>query len=224
MKLLALDCAQRLCAVALYDAGSGEVLARLDPEIGRGHAERLPALVDEVLAEAGVAFADIDRIAVTIGPGSFAGIRVGVAFARGLALALKIPAVGVSGLYAMAGPCARDAGLPVMATIDARRDRIWAAVVGPDGATLAEPAELTAVAAAELASRIPAVIVGDAAPLVLAEDASLSIMSGGPFADIAEVARIGAELDPAVSAAEPAYLRAPDAKPQAGFAVERLKA
>ena len=98
MKLLALDCAQRLCAVALYDADSREVLARRDPEIGRGHAELLPALVDEVLAEAGLAFSDIDRLAVTIGPGSFAGIRVGVAYARGLALALKIPVVGVSGL------------------------------------------------------------------------------------------------------------------------------
>ena len=224
MKLLALDCAQRLCAVALYDADSREVLARRDPEIGRGHAELLPALVDEVLAEAGLAFSDIDRLAVTIGPGSFAGIRVGVAYARGLALALKIPVVGVSGLYAMAAPLAREAGLPVMATIDAKRERIWAAVVGPDGTTHADPAELTAAEAAELASHIPAIIVGDAAPLILAEEPSLPTMSGGSFADIAEVARIGAELDPAGNAPEPAYLRAPDAKPQAGFAVERLKA
>lgn len=224
MIVLALDCAQRLCAAALYDTQSGTVLARRDPEIGRGHAELLPGLVQDVLAEAGLSHSGIDRIAVTIGPGSFAGIRVGVAFARGLALALKAPVVGVSGLYAMAAPLARESGEPVMATIDAKRERIWATIVAPDGAILAEAAELTPATAAGLARQLAAQLAGDAAPLILAEDAALSTIDSRSFADIAEVARIGAGLDPATHPAEPAYLRAPDAKPQAGFAVERLKA
>jgi tRNA threonylcarbamoyladenosine biosynthesis protein TsaB len=222
--LLAVDCAQRLCAAALYDAQSGTVLARRDPEIGRGHAELLPGLVAELLAEAGIAFSDIDRIAVTIGPGSFAGIRVGVAFARGLALALKVPVAGVSGLYAMAAPLAVKAGAPVMATIDAKRERIWANIVAADGAVLAEPAELTAQAAAALAKDLGASLAGDATPLILALDGTLPTIQSGPFADIAHVARIGARLDPDAHPAEPAYLRAPDAKPQTGFAVERMKA
>ena len=224
MTFLALDCAQRLCAAALYDAGRGEVLARRDPEIGRGHAELLPGLVGEVLAEAGLSHSDIDRIAVTIGPGSFAGIRVGVAFARGLGLALKVPVVGVSGLYAMAAPLARQSGANVMATIDAKRERIWTIIVAPDGTILADPAELTAAEAAELAGHVRASVAGDATPLVLAEDGALATLESGPFADIAEVARIGAGLDPTDHPAEPAYLRAPDAKPQTGFAVERMKA
>lgn len=224
MTLLAIDCAQRLCAVALYDAEGGTVLARRDPEIGRGHAELLPGLVEEVFAEAGLSLSDIDRIAVTVGPGSFAGIRVGVAFARGLALSLRVPVAGVSGLFAMAAPLAAKAAAPVMATIDAKRDRIWAIVVGADGGTIAEPAELTAEAAAVLARQLDAAVIGDAAPLILAVDAGVKTVDAGPFADIAEVARIGADLDPATHPAEPVYLRAPDAKPQAGFAVARMKA
>ncbi len=94
MIVLALDTAGVDCAAALYDSETGRVLAEVCETIGKGHAERLMAMIDEALAASGLALADLDRVAVTVGPGSFTGIRVGVAAARGLALALGIEAVG----------------------------------------------------------------------------------------------------------------------------------
>ena len=95
--ILALDTAFTRCTAAVYDpAGEGRLLAAAEPDIGTGHAERLTGVIDDVLTEAGATHGDLARIVVTTGPGSFTGIRVGVAAARGLALALDIPALGVS--------------------------------------------------------------------------------------------------------------------------------
>ncbi|KGF67050.1 O-sialoglycoprotein endopeptidase, partial [Hoeflea sp. BAL378] len=83
MLTLAIDCSARLCAAALHQDEADRILASMSPDIGRGHAEQLPGIVASVLAEAGRQLTQVDRIGVTIGPGSFAGIRVGVSFARG---------------------------------------------------------------------------------------------------------------------------------------------
>ena len=109
MIVLALDTAGETCAVALAKTGNGlSVLARRADAIGRGHAERLMPMIGEALAEAGLAYADLERIAVTTGPGSFTGTRIGVAVARGLALALGIRAVGVSVLDALIEAASED--------------------------------------------------------------------------------------------------------------------
>lgn len=226
MQVLALDCAQRFCSAALYDAGSGHVRAALSPDIGRGHAERLPGVVEEVLSAAGATLSDIDRIAVTIGPGSFAGIRVGVAFARGLALALRIPAVGVSSLAAIGEPVARRENRAVLVALDARRDRLWAAVIAPDGSAIDAAIEADPADVAARLSRHGYPLVGNAGAVLRAVSPDLfasatiaEIPCDAP--DIGCVAAIGARLDPPANPAEPAYLRSPDAKPQAGFAIAR---
>src|SRR6266404_2143129 len=110
MLLLAIDTAGPDCAVALARSGAdgGKILVRTSERIGRGRAERLMPMIESALAEAGADFADLDRVAVTTGPGSFTGVRVGIAAARGLALALDIPAVGVRSLDALAFPIARS--------------------------------------------------------------------------------------------------------------------
>lgn len=226
MQVLAIDCAQRFCSAALYDAGAGHVRAALSPDIGRGHAERLPGVVGEVLSAAGATFSDIDRIAVTLGPGSFAGIRVGVAFARGLALALKVPVVGVSSLLAIGEPVARREKRAVLVAIDARRDRLWSAVIAPDGSTTDAPAEVDPAAVAAALSRHRYLLAGNAGDVLRAAAADRFAMAAIPefpcdAPAIADVAAIGARLDPAGHPAEPAYLRAADAKPQAGFAIAR---
>ena len=225
MLTLALDCSTRYCCAAVLDAGTDRILAAASPDIGRGHAEQLPEIVAGVLAQAGVDLRGIGRIGVTVGPGSFAGIRVGVAFARGLALALGAPCVGVGSLEAIAIPAARQAGEPVMAVLDARRDHVWAIVVDADGRTLVPAAEFTPAAAARLAADRNCGLVGSGAALLADIDGSLAarIIAGSAVPAIEpvieDVARLAARLDPAAHPAEPRYLREADAKPQAGFAV-----
>jgi tRNA threonylcarbamoyladenosine biosynthesis protein TsaB len=127
MICLALDTALDACSAALLR--DGVVLAEETRDIGRGHAEVLMAVVETVLDGARLGILDCDRFAVTVGPGSFTGIRVGLAAARGFAVAAGRPVVGVSTLEALAA----DAGAagPVLAVIDARRDEVYAGLFGP---------------------------------------------------------------------------------------------
>ena len=98
MIVLAIDTAGVDCSAALYDSAAGKVLSEVTETIGKGHAERLMAVIDEALAVANLPLKSVERVAVVIGPGSFTGIRVGVAAARGLALALGVESVGVTTL------------------------------------------------------------------------------------------------------------------------------
>jgi tRNA threonylcarbamoyl adenosine modification protein YeaZ len=216
---LAIDCSARFCSVALFDQGQNRILAAASPDIGRGHAEQLPAVLQSVLGEAGIDMSQIERIGVTVGPGSFAGIRVGVAFARGLALALGIPVVGVGSLEAIAVPEARDHGKAVMAVLDAKRDHVWAILVEADGEITEPAAERSPEAAAALSSETGCLVIGSGAVLLANINPSVQPhVIGDPIAPkIADVARLAATLDLASNPAEPRYLRDADAKPQAGF-------
>jgi tRNA threonylcarbamoyl adenosine modification protein YeaZ len=102
MTILAIDTAANFCAACLYDPHSQNVLAQKSEDLGRGHAERLLCLVDACFTHAQLSPQDLTRVAVSVGPGSFTGIRVGVAAARGLALAVKVPVVGVTTFNAIA--------------------------------------------------------------------------------------------------------------------------
>ena len=216
---LAIDCSARFCAVALHEAGEDRIVASASPDIGRGHAEKLPAVLEAVLADAGINLSQVGRIGVTIGPGSFAGIRVGVAFARGLGLALRLPVVGVGSLEAIAVPAAGGQGSAVMVVLDAKRDRVWALLVEADGTVIEPAAELTPETASARALETGCMIAGSGAALLAGVDPSLQArIIGDPVApDIADVARLAATLVPAANPAEPRYLRDADAKPQAGF-------
>src|SRR5262245_16487628 len=129
MKTLAIDCAASLCAACVYDADAGKELGRQVLDLGKGHAEHLMAVIEAALAHGGVAYRDLDAVAVSIGPGSFTGLRVGVSTARGLALALKIPAIGVTTLEGLAAEAAATfPGRAVLAALDAGREEIHAAL------------------------------------------------------------------------------------------------
>ena len=122
MKLLAIDTAANLCAACVYDADRDVVLGQSVRDIGKGHAEQLMDVIAEALEGAGLTYGDVSRIGVTVGPGSFTGVRVGVSTARGLALALGIPAIGVTTLEALAaGERAVRPDKDVLAVIDAGR-------------------------------------------------------------------------------------------------------
>jgi tRNA threonylcarbamoyladenosine biosynthesis protein TsaB len=184
----------------------------------RGHAEALMPLIGRVMKEAGLPFAALDRIAVTTGPGSFTGLRVGLSAARGIALAAAKPAVGLTTLSAYAAPLISESDEhPVISAIDARHDHVYLQVVSGNGSSLVRP-KIAPIEEALEASRFGAPhLVGNAAKL-LAErwpkEAPPPIkIDAQPAPDIAWVAWLGAAVNPATAPAKPYYLRAPDAKP-----------
>jgi tRNA threonylcarbamoyladenosine biosynthesis protein TsaB len=222
MKVLAVDCAANLCAACIYDTGAAMELGRQVRDLGKGHAEHLMAVIEKALKTGGIGYPDLDAVAVSVGPGSFTGLRVGVSTARGLALALKIPAIGVTTLEALAAEgAATFPGRAVLAALDAGREEIHAALYdealvgtyGPSVATLAE--------AVTIAVGAGAVLAGTAAPLIAA--AAGRAFDTGPVAataDIATYARLASAREPGEKP-KPLYLRGADAKPQAGFILPR---
>jgi len=218
MRVLAIDTALGACSAAVLDTAFGGIVASSLP-MARGHAEALMPLLARVMKQSGMAFGDIDRVVVTTGPGSFTGLRVGIAAARGLALAVGIPAVGVSTLSAYAAPyLGADDKSPVVAAIDARHDHVYLQVFAPGGRTLVAPRLAALSEAVRAASDTAACIVGSAAQAVAAAlgEAAPSPLTVDARAapDIAWVAQIGAVVPETSSPPKPQYLRAPDAQPQ----------
>jgi tRNA threonylcarbamoyladenosine biosynthesis protein TsaB len=217
MLILAIDTALDACAAGVLDTEAGQMVAQESLEMKRGHAEALMPLIARVIKQAGIAFTALDRIAVTTGPGSFTGLRVGLSAARGIGLAADRPVVGVTTLTAYAAPIvSRNAEQPVISAIDARHDQVYFQAVSGNGSSLIRPrvgpidealdaarfgaAHLVGNAAAILGQRWPA----DALPPFKVD------AQGAP--DIAWVAWLGAAVSPNTSPARPFYLRAPDAK------------
>lgn len=220
MIVLAIDTAGTGCFAAVFDSTVDNVLASAGADIGRGHAEQLLAFIDQALAESGKALSDIDRIAVTIGPGSFTGIRVGVAAARGFALALGVPSVGVSILAALARSAAEQyPGRSVLAAMDAKREELYCQIFEADGTPRTEAQVLELDDARRMFASFDGVICGSATRHLT--DAPLPDVAQLDVADIGTVARLGVVADPAQGKPSPLYLRGPDVRPQAGFAVAR---
>jgi tRNA threonylcarbamoyl adenosine modification protein YeaZ len=224
MKLLAIDCSASLCAACVYDAQAGKELGRAVLDLGKGHAEQLMAVVGDALKNAGASFPDLGAVAVSVGPGSFTGVRVGVSAARGFALALKIPAIGVTTLEALAAESRDKFGTRnVLSALDGGRGEIQAAVYDGLGGMLYAPAVITLSQAAELATEFSPVLAGTAAK-VIADAVPSQAFDFGPLgatADIAIYARLAARKGAVGDKPAPLYLREPDAKPQAGFILPR---
>lgn len=206
MIVLGLDTCLNACSVAVLD---GErVLAWRSDVMARGHQERLAPMVQAVMADAGLAFDRLERIGATVGPGSFTGLRVGVAFAKGLASALSCPAIGIGTLEALA---AGASGL-VAAAIDARRDQLYLQIF-EDGAPLMAPDVLSlgtaAARLAELSLGRPLTLIGSGAPL-LADAAPGAAILTPEGCDARVVARLAAARQ--ATPIRPLYLRAPDAR------------
>jgi tRNA threonylcarbamoyladenosine biosynthesis protein TsaB len=174
-------------------------------------------MVRAVMAASCLQMKDLERIAVTIGPGTFTGVRIGLAFARGLGLALERPVSGVSTLMALAANVNDNPNrLPVAAVIDARRGGLYQQIFTPDGISLAGPKALPIALAARALPRSGVIAVGSGAALLRsasADGAPTVVLSCGPaFPDPAVVARLGAEMTPGPPPG-PLYLRLPDAQP-----------
>jgi tRNA threonylcarbamoyladenosine biosynthesis protein TsaB len=219
MIILALDTALTACSVALLDTDQGVLTARESVAMARGHAESLMPMVARAMDQAHLEFVEIDRIAVTTGPGSFTGLRVGISAARGMALAAAKPAVGLSTLAAFAAPhIATDDTVPVVAVIDARHDHVYLQIFGPGGRTLVAP-RISSIpdAVRTIGKRAPR-IVGSGADLLMAawpaNEAPPLTVDQRTDPDIEWVARLGAAVPEGQAPPKPLYLRAPDAQPQ----------
>ncbi len=203
--ILSIDTCLGASSVAIVD-GERVLAARSEP-MTRGHQERIGVIAREAAAEAGVAFTDLDRIGVTVGPGSFTGLRVGLAFAKGLATALSIPCVGVTTLEAMAHGVEGF----VAAVLDARMEQVYIQVfaggvglMAPDALGLGE----AAARLGELYSGGPATLIGSGAPLladVLSGAKALTPAAPDPVA----VAKLAASRLAPTHSPRPLYLRAP---------------
>lgn len=206
MITLGLDTCLAACSVALLDGD--RVLSARSEVMARGHQERLAPMAAAVMAEAGLPFSALERIGATVGPGSFTGLRVGVAFAKGLAAALGVQAVGVGTLEALA---AQAEGL-VFAAIDARRDQLYLQAFEAGEPLMAPDAlhrDVAAARLAEIAAGRPLTLIGSGAGLLAPMVPTAEIVAA-EGADARDVARLAAGRSP--SALKPLYLRAPDAK------------
>jgi len=218
MRVLAIDTALAACSAAILDTNGGIIASESLPML-RGHAEALMPLIGRIMREAHTAFRDVDRVVVTTGPGSFTGLRVGIAAARGIALAISKPAVGLSTLSAYAAPyLADDDSAPVVVAIDARHNHVYLQVFAVGGRTVTGPRLAPLNEAVRAAAAAPARIVGSAAQMVagglaVTDAAPLHVDAAGA-PDIDWVARMGAALSEGQSPPKPQYLRAPDAQPQ----------
>src|SRR5262245_56741510 len=219
MLVLAIDTALAACAASVLDTVRARIVASETLPLKRGHAEALMPLVARALDRARVEFGQLDRIAVTIGPGSFTGLRVGIAAARGISLAAGKPAVGLSTLAGLAAPyIAGDDTQSVVAAIDARHGNVYLQVFGPRGRTLVAPRLASLREALKVAMAGPTRLVGSGAEALAAlwpksaQPPTVIDPRGAP--DIDWLARLGAAAPMGHSAPKPLYLRAPDAQPQ----------
>ncbi|MCT8998208.1 tRNA (adenosine(37)-N6)-threonylcarbamoyltransferase complex dimerization subunit type 1 TsaB [Chelativorans intermedius] len=220
MNILAIDTAAALCAACVLDSTQGVEKGRAVRDLGKGHAEHVMAVVAEALEGAGLAYRDLDAVAVCVGPGSFTGVRVGVAAARGLALALRVPAIGITTLEALAAE-ARDAfpGRPVLVVTGNRPDSLHMARFDAAGGLVEGPALAPIATIAEGARADRPVLAGNAAPLVVeAAGQGFDMAALAATADIARYARLAAARRPG-DRPRPLYLRAADARPQDAFAL-----
>ncbi len=215
MRVLAFDTAMAACSVVLWQDGETEA-SYCDPMM-RGQAEALMPAIERVLEQAGQSYETIDRIAVTVGPGSFTGVRVGLATARGLAAAMGCPVIGKRTSDVLATEALnRDDSQPVAVAIDARRSELYLHCFDETGASLDEPVcVLPEDAVASLQGRLWQ-LAGDAVePLAAALDVDPS-MTGPRIPNGAVLATLAAAAPVPRHPPSPVYVRPPDAaKPNA---------
>lgn len=194
VRLIAIDCALDACQIAVAD---GDTVTTISAPMRKGHAEEVAPMAQRAMAEAGLGFDGLDRIAVTVGPGSFAGVRVGLSFARGLAVALERPCLGYSTLEIFARSDGDDG---VRGGVIAAPDGVFFGA-WKDGHCIADPARLRLDEARAALPR-GVMLFGPAAD-------QFGFPASANWAPVAVLAQLAARDDPALRPADPLYLRPP---------------
>jgi tRNA threonylcarbamoyladenosine biosynthesis protein TsaB len=215
MRILAIDTSLAAASACIFDGGS-EAVARETVWLDRGHDKTILPLVDRVVNAAEGGVKAIQRIAVTVGPGSFTGIRIGVSAARALGLALGVPVVGVSTLAAYVAPIALDWSDGIVAAgIDARHGRLFVAAYA-NGKPIFPPRVALPHEAVRALGSGPLRLTGPGAPALAIEawdmGMAAEVVDSAGAPDIVAVARLGLAADPVTAPPRPLYLRAPDVK------------
>ncbi len=220
MKILAIDTALPAVSVCVLDSDEADPLAIESLAMARGHAEALLPSIARVVGAVPGGFAAIERVAVTVGPGSFTGIRIGLAAAHAIALARRTEIVGVSTLSALAAPNILEPFEGVLAAaIDANHGYVFIAAYAPDGRAILSARRLRANEALRAlgANAEPLLLVGSGAAMLeqeaRANGVAARVVNEAAAPDIAFVARLGLAANPDDAPARPLYLKAPDAKP-----------
>lgn len=218
MRILAIDTALPAVSACVFELGAAHPLSEERVEMTRGHAEALMPMIERVVLATRGGFAGLDRVAVTNGPGSFTGIRIGLAAARAIAIACDIPAVGVSTLRAFAAPLVlAHAQSPILVCIDARHGRVYAQQFGATGSPLTQPELISLEEAVTIAAAGACRLTGDGAPAVVAEALAQGVSMEASGETIAPpikcVAMLGMLAEPGDGRPRPFYLKAVDARP-----------
>ncbi len=233
MIVLAVDTCFDACSVAVFDDGAGKLIARFEPMV-TGHAEHLVPMVSQVMEEAGLEFEQLDAVAITNGPGTFTGTRIGVASARSLALALDKPLLTASSLAVIAAQAHgevshNDNSADVLIAMDARRGEVYfQSFAGGDPLSapmVGTPQQaIDTWAAATLNPKAALIVAGTAAGTIAAaldeagRDYELSLAR---LPNATYLASLAPTLSSQGPTSAPLYLRPADAKPQTGKSIER---
>lgn len=227
MKILAIDTALDACSAAVYDSAENRVLAMLSHDMRRGHAEALIPTISNVMKAAQLEYEALDRIATTVGPGSYTGLRVGISAARAIGFAASKPVLGITTLAAFTAPLiAENGNVPAVAAIDARHGNIYFHMVGAGNRVLLSPRHASLEDATQVIVGGPVRLVGPGAQLLSerwprnAPHLPISVDTRAA-PNVEWVARLAAEADAVRSPAKPLYLRAPDVTPQDSHRIER---
>jgi tRNA threonylcarbamoyladenosine biosynthesis protein TsaB len=223
VKILAIETSMgRTSAALAMGSGAPLLVRRLAP--GAPQAEGLMPLIQALMAEAGAQFAELDRIAVSTGPGGFSGIRTGVAAARGIGLAAGVPVAGTSSFQILAAAFEREMpgigtyGIVAPAGINA----VFCQILGAGRVPVTEVAAPPHAEASAFFDGRVETVAGPAARMLSEAGYITAPLSGGElFPDAETLARIAPDLDPTRDLPSPYYVRPPDARPQTGHHIAR---